>query len=248
MTSTLARVIQFPARNGGGFASGAVASTSAVIRRFTEDPRGHVDDWGRDAGMFRVWSALSELRWDVSTGGEHHLPRNKGALIVVNGNSFTPTRVFSAFAISRTIDRPVRFVGRPDGTALGAFAQSLGGLLDDPEEVAGALRAGELVVCSAKPTSRPRDVGVVDHSLVGVAITTKTPVLPAATTSSPFSRHARVEIGPPTKQRHRRRGPLAELELADDVRAEIHLLLDELGDIATGTPLDWFPLGGMGGA
>lgn len=247
MTSTLGRVVQLPVRGGAAIADGAVSGTTAVIRRITEDPLGHVDGWGRDAGLFRVFSAFSEIRWDVATGGVHHLPRDKGGLIVVNGNRFTPTRVFASFGISRAIDRPVRFVGRPDGSAVGAFAQRLGGLLDDPDEVAGALRAGELVVCSTTPTTRPRDVGVVDHALVGVAIATKTRVYPAATTSSPFGRHARIEIGPATRVRRRRRGPLAELELADDVRREIHLLLDEMGDINTGTPLDWLPLSGLGG-
>ncbi len=247
MASKLGRVIQFPVREGAHLAGGAVSGTSAVIRRFTEDPSGQVDDWGRDAGMFGVWTVLSELRWHVTTGGEQHLPRTSGALIVVNANVFTPSRIFAAFAISRAVDRPVRFAGRPDGGALGAFAQRLGGLLDDPDEVAGALRAGELVVSAAKPGRGPRAVGQVDHALVGAAIATKTPVFPAATTSSPFSRHARVEIGPATKVRRRRRGPLAELELADDVRDQIHLLLDEMGDINTGTPLDWLPLSGMGG-
>lgn len=248
MASTLGRVIQFPVRRGSGLASDALHGTGAVIRRLTEDPSGNVDDWGRDAGMFRVWTALSEVRWDVSTGGEQHLPRKGGGLIVVNGSVFNPTRVFAAFAISRAVGRPVRFVGRPDGNVLGALAQRLGGLLDDPDEVAGALRAGQLVVCSAKPGGGPRAVGRVDHTLVGAALATKSPVFPAATTSSPFSRHARVEIGAAAKVRRRRRGPLAELELADDVRDAIHLLLDEMGDITTGTPLDWLPLSGMGGS
>lgn len=246
-SSTMGRVVQFPVRRGAGLAGDAWNGTGAVIRRFTEDPSGHVDDWGRDAGMFTVWSALSQMRWDVATGGEEHLPRTSGALIVVNSNTFTPTRVFAAFAIGRAIDRPVRFAGRPDGNVLGAVAQRLGGLLDHPDEVAGALRAGQLVVCAAQPGRRPRSVGTVDHTLIGAAIATKTPVFPAATTSSPFSRHARVEIGRPVKIKRKRRGPLAELELADDVRDAIHLLLDEMGDINTGTPLDWLPLSGLGG-
>lgn len=247
MTSTLGRVVQFPVAQSRSLAGDALHGTSAVIRRLTQDSGGQVDDWGRDAGMFRLWSAFSEIRWNVSTGGGHHLPAGKGALIVVNDSIVGLSRVFAAFAISRSVDRPVRFAGRPDGTPLGAFAQRLGGLLGDPDEVAGALRAGELVVCSARPTARPREVGVVDHTLVGAALATKTKVFPAATTSSPFSRRARVEIGQAMRPRHRRRGPLAELEMADDLRREIHLLLDEMGDITTGTPLDWLPLSGMGG-
>ena len=58
---------------------------------------------------------------------------------------------------------PVRFVGRPDIAPIGALARRLGGLLARPDEVAGALRAGELLVMSAPPTLHPRRVGRVDH-------------------------------------------------------------------------------------
>lgn len=239
--------MQFPVRQSAELAGDAFSSTTAAVRRITEHSEGRVDDWGRDAGLFHTMTRLSEVRWAVSTGGDQHLPARKGALIVVNARRFSLAHVFAAFAISRAVDRPVRFVGRPDDTPFGALAQRLGGLIDHPDEVAGALRAGELVLASAEPTGRPRDVGSIDHTLVGAALRTGVRVFPAATTSSPFSRRARVEIGTPTRLKRRRRGPLAELELADDIRAEIALLLDEMGDINTGTPLDWLPLSGMGG-
>jgi hypothetical protein len=149
--------------------------------------------------------------------------------------------------MSRAVDRPVRFVGRPDDTTLGALAQRLGGLLDHPDEVAGALRAGELVVSAAAPSSRPREVGTVDHIIVGAAVASGVDVFPAATTSSPFSRKARIEIGSAIRGGRRRRGPLAEYEIAGEVREQISLLLTEMGDINTGTPLDWLPLSGLGG-
>jgi hypothetical protein len=41
---------------------------------------------------------------------------------------------------------------------------------------------------------------------------------------------------------------LSELELADQVGRDIELLLAEMGDIRTGTPIDWLPLSGLGGA
>jgi hypothetical protein len=242
-SSPLGRVVDFPTRR----ANAAASNNSSIFRRLTDEPAGHVDDWGRDAGMFRTVTMLSEVRWSVSTGGDQHLPARKGALIVVNARRFALAAVYSAFAISRAVDRPVRFVGRPDSGALGALAQRLGGLLDHPDEVAGALRAGELVVCSAAATTRPRDVGTIDHALIGAAIRANVDVFPAATTSSPFGRRARIEIGRATRQRQRRRGPLAEVELADHLSDDITLLLAEMGDINTGTPLDWLPLSGLGG-
>ncbi len=72
-------------------------------------------------------------------------------------------------------------------------------------------------------------------------------MFPAATASSPWSRSARIEIGPAVRPGRRRRGPLIELELADQVEQRIQRLLDEFGGTQTGTPLDWLPLSGMGG-
>lgn len=245
--SARGRVVQFPAGGVDAGKRGNANSNLSKFRRLTDEPAGHVDDWGRDAGLFRTFTRLSEVRWAVSTGGDRHLPVRKGALIVVNARRFALSAVYSAFAISRAVDRPVRFVGRADDGVLGALGQRLGGLLQHPEEVGGALRAGELVVCSTSTTRRPREVGIVDHALVGAALHANVPVHPAATTSSPFGRHARIEIGTATPRRQRRRGPLAEVELADDVGRDIELLLNEMGDINTGTPLDWLPLSGLGG-
>ena len=78
----------------------------------------------------------------------------------------------------------------------------------------------------------PRRVGRVDHRLIGAAVATKAAVFPAATASSPWSRSARIEIGPAMRPGRRRRGPLIELELADQVEQRIQRILDEFG----GTP------------
>lgn len=247
MSSPLGRVVQFPVRHGATLAESTANTARATFRRVTEEPSGHVDDWGRDAGLFRTVTMLSEIRWAVSTGGDQHLPARKGALIVVNARRFSMAHVYSAFAISRAVDRPVRFVGRPDDTTLGALAQRLGGLLHHPDEVAGALRAGELLVSAAASSDRPREVGAVDHKIVSAAVATGVDLFPAAAISSPFSRRARIEIGPAISDSRRRRGPLAEYDLAAEVREQISLLLNEMGDINTATPLDWLPLSGLGG-
>ncbi len=91
-------------------------------------------------------------------------------------------------ALTAATGRPARFVGRPDVAPVGAFVRRLGGLLDRPDEVAGALRAGELVVMGAHPELHPRRVGRVDHRLIGAAVGAKAAVFPGATASSPWSR------------------------------------------------------------
>lgn len=250
MGSTLGRVVSFPARQTvrAGAALGRAASdVNTGVTRLTDEQAGVVDDWGRDPGFVRAAMGLARLRWGATVGGDQHLPRRRGALIVINTRRLAMAPIFSALAISSVVDRPVRFVGRPDTAPVGAYARRLGGLLDHPDEVAGALRAGELVVLGARPGDGLRDVGEVDHAIVGAAIATGTKVFPCATASTPIGRAARVEIGPASPPPRGRRGPLAELELADRVRADIATLLDEFGDLPTGTPLDWLPLTSLGG-
>jgi hypothetical protein len=224
----------------------ATSGVRAATKRLTEEGRNVADDWGRDPALVRAVMLLAQLRWDVSTGGDQRLPKRKGALIVVNAPPFMLTSIFTAFAISEAVDRPVRFVGRPDDDVVGALGRRLGGLLDHPDEVAGALRSDELVVLGAGHATGGRSVGTIDHTIVGAALATGTRVFPTATSSNPFGRHARVEIGTATRSPRNRRGPLAELELADRLRSDIADLLAELGDINTGTPLDWLPGFGIG--
>jgi hypothetical protein len=215
-----------------------------ISLRVGDVPAGMVDDWGRDPALVATVIRLANVRWDVSVGGHQYLPRRKGALIVVNARRFALSPIYAALALSETLHQPVRFVGRPDTAPVGAFSRRIGGLLDHPDEVAGALAGGQLVVMGAEHGS----IGRVDHTLVGAALSVGVSVYPAATSSSPLRRGARLEIGPASKSSRKRRGPLSELELADQVRADIAMLLDELGELHTGTPLDWLPLSGLGGA
>lgn len=252
MVTTLGSVVNLPIRETAGRAGAAVnraaADLNASVTRLTDESGGVVDDWGRDPGLVRGIMGLSRLRWDVTVGGDQRLPRSKGALIVVNTRRFALAPIFTAFALSEAIDRPVRFVGRPDTAPVGSFSRRIGGLLDHPDEVAGALASREIVVLGAEQEWRARRVGRVDHGIVGAAIAAGVQVFPGATSSTPVSRSARVEIGTATRPGRKRRGPLAELELADRVRADIATLLDEMGEFRTGTPLDWLPLSGLGGS
>lgn len=230
----------------GSIAGAATSGARAATRRLTEEPLGATDDWGCDPALVRNIMLLAQLRWDVSTGGDQHLPKRAGALIVVNSPRFSASPLFAAFAISEAIDRPVRFVGRSDTDVRGSFSRRIGGLLNHPDELAGALRAQQVVVMAAGSAAGTRHVGTVDHTLIGAALATGTRVFPAAATSTPFARHARLEIGSSTRPPRKRRGPLAELELAGRLQTDIAMLLEEMGDISTGTVLDWLPLSGIG--
>ncbi len=243
---TVTRTNRFVTGAIDAIAEAASDGVLAATRRLTEEPTHATDDWGRDPMLVRNMMLLAQLRWDVATGGDQRLPKRSGALVVVNAPSWSSSNVFTAFAISEAIDRPVRFVGRSSIPVLHSFDRRIGGLLDHPDEIAGALRADEIVILGAGTSRGSRGVGTIDHTIVGAALATGKRVFPAATTSSPFSRRARVEIGTATRPPRKRRGPLTELELTDRIRHDIRGLLDEMGDISTGTPLDWLPLSGIG--
>jgi hypothetical protein len=209
--------------------------------------RWDVDGWGRDSRLVGLTVRIGRLRWSATIDGERRLPARRGALVIVNARRYALTPLFTALALGEATGRVVRFAGRPDVVPFGPVLRRLGGLLDRPDEVRGALRAGELVVLGARPQLHPRRVGRVDHQVVGVAIETRTSVFPAATLMAPVSGQARIRIGSAARAGRRRRGPLSELELADVVERRIQRLLDELGGAQTGTLLDWVPLGVAGG-
>jgi hypothetical protein len=187
---------------------------------------------------------MAKLRWDVSVGGVHHLPKRVGALLVTNSRRYSLSAIYTALALSQAVGRPVRFAGRPDIAPIGPLLQRLGGLLNQPEEISGALRAGELVVISTQHTRDPRHAGPVDHALVGAAVVSATAVYPVASMSTPIGRTTRVEVGPQVRSRRKRRGPLAEVELADLTQQHIQRLIDGLGGLHTGVaPIDWLAEG-----
>lgn len=232
-TDDHARVVSFPATPGVR----AVRRTAASAA---------VDDWGRDPALVAATARIGRLRWRSLVGGQSHLPPRAGALLVINNRRWSLAAPFVAVTLTEVTGRPVRFVGRPDTAPLGALGRRLGGLLDRPDEVAGALRAGEHVVLAAGPELHPRRVGRVDHRIVGAAVATGTGVYPTAVATSPWTRSARIEIGAVARPTRKRRGPLTELELADQVERRIGRLLSEMGGMQTGTLLDWLPFSGMG--
>ncbi len=212
----------------------ARATLPMAVRRVTG--RFEVDDWGRDAELVRVLGGVAELRWAVNLGGAQHLPVRAGALVVTNSRRFALTPLLVAWCLGEQLDRPVRFVGHPDIAPTGALLRRMGALLDNPKETAGALRAGEIVVVGTTPTRHQRASGTVPIDHIGAALATNTSVFAAAAVSSPLSRSARVEVSTAIRTRTRRRGPLAEVELAEHVQHRLQSRLDEMGGAQV---LDW---------
>ncbi len=234
----MADLIQFPRR-----AADQISNTITKPARALW-PVHSVDDFGRDPHLIAAINPLAHLRWDVSVGGLEHLPVRTGALLVCNSRRWGLTSIYAALALSEACGRPVRFVGRPDIAPLGPVMRRLGGLLAQPADVLGALRHHELVLLPAAPTAHPRHAGAVPHQLVGPAVIAGVPVFPVATMNSAVSRTARAEVGAQVRPRKKRRGPLAEVELAEQVQHHLQRMLDGFGGMQTGVaPLDWLAEG-----
>jgi len=230
----MAQLIQLPRR-------AAVSTVQAVDNALRPlVPANSVDEWGRDDHLVRLLAPVMRLRWDAVIGGLEHVPAQRGALLVTNDRRFSYSPLWVALALSDATDRPVRFVGRPDSAPFGAALRRIGALLANPAEVHGALRHGELVVLGTSATTHPRHAGSVDPLIVGAAVTTRSAVLPVASMSTLLNRSARAEIGPVVTARTKRRGPLAEIELAETVQRRLQTMLDELGGAQTGVaPIVW---------
>ena len=203
-------------------------------------PTLEVDGFGRDAWLIHALGPLARSRWQVSVGGAEHIPADGPALLVANARRYSLASVYASWALSDAAGRPVRFVGRPDIAPVGPFMRRIGALLERPDEVANALRNGEVVLISARSTAQARHVGAIRHDLLTGAVLLGAPILPVATMSAMVGRSARVEVAAPLTRRRVRRGPLAEVELADDLRLQLQRHLDELGGYRSGVGLlDW---------
>lgn len=233
----MADLIQFPKQVVG-------KAGNVLVEPLRHWPAHSVDDFGRDPHLINVLTPFTKLRWDVGVGGIHHLPVRTGALLVCNNRRWALSNIYAAFALSEATGRPVRFVGRPDFAPVGPFMRRIGGLLARHDEVLGALRNHELVLVSCAATNHARHAGTIDHHLVGAAVMAGVPVFPVATMSSAVGRTARAEVGPQVRPRRKRRGPLAEVELAEQIQHHLQRMLDGFGGMQTGVaPLDWLAEG-----
>ncbi|MCU1394740.1 MAG: hypothetical protein JWM34_3168 [Ilumatobacteraceae bacterium] len=205
-------------------ARSTAAMSAASVPDAPAAPRPTVDEWGRDARLIGVLGPIAQLRWDVTIDGLEHLPTG-GALVVVNSRRLALSGIAAAWALGNALDRPVRFTGRPDIVPFGPLMRRVGGLLARPDEVAGALRAGEIVVISAGPTIDAHGVGDVDAALVASTLRERVPMHVAAVTTSRFGRVGHIEVSTAVRVQRVRRGPLAEVELADHARSRLVDLL-----------------------
>ncbi len=197
--------------------------------------RFELDEWGLDPELVALANPLFALRWDIEVRGAEQLPALGGAVLVFNRRFGASEPWVVARGIRRASGRFVRTVGAPDRAPVGPFLRRFGGVLDRTDEVAGLLRAGQLVglPLTRNLLSRER-VGTLDVARLEGAIATGSPVVPVALVGRECGRAWLVVVGeaitPPVHG-----GPLAAAELAEAAHTATQSLLDDA------LPGSWWP-------
>jgi hypothetical protein len=180
-----------------------------------------VDPWGLDPDLISLVSPLADLRWVLEVDGAHQLPEDGPAMVVCNRRFGISEPLVLTAGLARATGRWVRLVGLPDIAPLGPLLRRLGSAVDAPAEVAGLLRAGELVgvPLALEPTARFR-AGWLDPGLVALAVEQHVPVFPLAAIGHELGRRWRIIVGPAVRNAD------DPAEMVDGVRTSVQSLLD----------------------
>jgi hypothetical protein len=202
----------------------SAGDTSLLQRRI--DGTYTVDEWGLDPDLIRFVSPVLAVRWQVTVDRGELIPEHGPALLVFSRRFGLSEPFVLSRGVRQATDRYVRVAGVPDVAPVGPALRRLGGVLERPDEVAGLLRADQLVAVGLGRSPRRQLAGPAPGALLRAALATSAPVFPVAVTGREIGRRWHVTVGPaveaPTS-----RGPLAAEELADRVRAGVQSLLDD---------------------
>ncbi|MCU1370122.1 MAG: hypothetical protein JWO77_1316 [Ilumatobacteraceae bacterium] len=186
-----------------------------------------VDEWGLDPELVSLANPVFALRWDIEVRGAEQLPAVGGAVLVFNRRFGISEPWVVARGIRQATGRFVRTVGVPDTAPIGPFVRRFGGVLDRTDEIAGLLRAGQLVGLPMSRDVRSRErVGHLEVERLEAALETGAPVVPVALVGRELGRAWTIVVGepvPPVTDG----GPLAAAELAEHTHRAAQLLLDE---------------------
>ena len=186
-----------------------------------------IDEWGLDPELVSVADPLLGIRWDITVDGADRLPVVGPAVLVFNRRVGLSEPWIVARGVRRASGRFVRTVGVPDIAGLGPMLRRFGGVLDRTDEIAGLLRAGQLVgLPMARDLFSREQVGDLEVERLEAAIETGAPVVPVALIGNELGRSWRVVLGEPVPVPVDA-GPLAAAELAEATRRAVQSLVDE---------------------
>lgn len=202
----------------------AAPAASALRRRLRGDVT--VDPWGLDPEVADLVRQASTLALRVTVDGPGTLPPEGPCVVVVN-RRFGLIEPFVALkAVHEATGRRARFLGgAPD--PLDTLWRRCGGAVDRPEEMAGLLRAGEMVLLPLTGDRRSRRrAGSLSPERLAPAMHLDVPVIPLALVGSEVTGRWTAHIGEPVP-RPTGTSPLAQFDLAASARSGVQALLDD---------------------
>ncbi|QXC59259.1 hypothetical protein KSP35_12665 [Aquihabitans sp. G128] len=186
-----------------------------------------IDEWGLDPDLVALADPIFAARWDIEVSSAEQLPAVGGAVLVCNRRFGISEPWVLARGVRQATGRFVRTVGVPDVAPVGPFVRRFGGVLDRTDEIAGLLRAGQLVGLPTSRSLRSRvDAGTLEVARLEAALATGAPVVPVALVGRETGRAWRIAIGEPVAI-PAAGGPLAAAELAETTRHAVQTLLDD---------------------
>jgi len=206
---------------------GVPGATAAASLRRRAAGAFDIDEWGLDPELVALADPVLALRWDLEVTGAERLPAVGGAVLVFNRRLGVSEPWVLARGVRQATGRFVRTTGVPDVAPLGPFLRRFGGVLDRTDEIAGLLRAGQLVGLAMARNVRTRErTGRLDVEQLEASLATGTPVVPVALVGREAGRAWKVVVGEPVAP-PASAGPLAATELAEATRSAVQALLDD---------------------
>jgi hypothetical protein len=192
--------------------------TDLLRRRF--DGTFTVDEWGLDRDLVHLTAPFFGLRWSIATDGTTHIPDEGPAVLLFTQQVGLSEPLVVPRGVRLATGRHLRVAGVIDIAPAGTVLRRLGGVLADPDEIAGLIRAGELVGLGFG--RQPLHRGGTEHfdvDLLAPAVEAGVPVLPCLVRGFELGRRWKLQVAPPvTVPSRQRRNPDAVLAMA---RAEI---------------------------
>ena len=185
-----------------------------------------IDPWGLDVEATALFAMVARLRWRVEVVGAERIPEVSPVLLVCNRRLGWAEPLVLTMALTRAVGRPVRPVGCPDVEPIGTVLRRFGALPSRADEIAGALRAGEMVALPVGRSIGRYQAGGVPMDLLEPAVEAGVTVIPVALTGHELGRRWSVRVGrpltPPLES-----GPRSVAGFAVRAATELQQLLDE---------------------
>ena len=205
--------------------AGRQAAAGGVLARRL---RGNVtvDVWGLDPEVADLVRRASTMGLRVALAGPGTLPEEGPGVLVVNRRFGLVEPLVALRVVHDAVGRRARFLGVAPGL-LDTLWRRVGGAVDRPEELAGLLRAGELVLVPLDPERRSRHrAGALGPDRIGPALDLDVPVIPLALIGKEVTARWTALVGEPVP-RPKGSSPLSKFDLAASARAGVQSLLDE---------------------